>query len=163
MFIEPPISMVNLLISGTAATATMDVLTTIARRLGFANGAKGAWVGRWYLGMFHGRFAHVDITSLPEHRGEKAVAMAGHYAIGIVLAIAYVYGCWWLGLSPRSFLAATGFSTSTVVFPLFVVYPALGFGCCGSRSSDLKPLQTSFLSHFFYGIGLWWGILVVMK
>ncbi len=89
--------------------------------------------------------------------------MAGHYAIGIVLAIAYDYGCWWLGLSLRSFLAATGFSTSTVVFPLFVVYPALGFGCCGSRSSDLRPLQTSFLSHFFYGIGLWWGTTVVMK
>ncbi|MCB2204600.1 DUF2938 domain-containing protein [bacterium] len=151
------------LLGGVAATVTMDLLTGIARRFRFAEGAKGAWVGRWYLGMLHGRWVHADISTSPECRGEKTASLAGHYMIGTVLAAVYVHGAGWLGLSPESLPNAVGFGIATVIFPLFLVYPGLGFGCCGRRVSQLKPLQTSYLSHIFYGIGLWWSMLVFMK
>ncbi len=145
------------ILTGIAATLTMDLLTGFARRSGIAAGAKGAWIGRWYLGMAEGLFLHRDIVSSKERRGEKGAAMAGHYVIGIVLAVAYVHGAVWLGLSPGAFLPSVGFGTATVVLPLFLVYPALGFGCCGRIAPELKPLQTSLLNHVFYGLGLWWS------
>lgn len=149
------------ILAGIAATATMDVLAVLTQRFRFVAGARGAWVGRWYLGMAKGQFYHHDITSSKERRGEKVAAIAGHYLIGSVLAVAYVNGALWLGLSPGDFLPAVGFGTATVVFPLFLVYPALGLGCCGRKAPELKPVQTSLLNHVFYGLGLWWSINAV--
>ncbi|PLX28857.1 MAG: hypothetical protein C0600_09250 [Ignavibacteria bacterium] len=63
------------ILTGIAATMTMDLLTGFARRFGFAAGAKGEWVGRWYLGMAEGHFHHRDIIASKEQRGAKVAAM----------------------------------------------------------------------------------------
>ena len=66
-------TMVRLLVGvlvGVAGTVTMDVLASVSRKLGLAMGAKGQWVGRWYLGIAQGRFVHADITAVPEQPGE---------------------------------------------------------------------------------------------
>ena len=80
------------IVVGVAATVTMDVLAIVSGRLGLAMGAKGEWVGRWYLGMAEGRFVHTDITVAPEQPGERRAALVGHYIIGIILALFYVFG-----------------------------------------------------------------------
>ena len=66
---------------GVAATVTMDVVGAFARRLGLAAGAKGTWVGRWYLGIARGQFVHSDIAAAPELPGEARAAMVGHVTI----------------------------------------------------------------------------------
>ncbi len=48
--------------AGVAATVTMDVLASACRRLGLTAGAKGQWVGRWYLGIARGHFVHSNIA-----------------------------------------------------------------------------------------------------
>ena len=73
-----------------AGTVTMDVLASVSRKLGLAMGAKGQWVGRWYLGITQGRFVYADITAAPEQPGETRAALVGHYIIGITLAVLYV-------------------------------------------------------------------------
>jgi hypothetical protein len=147
---------------GVAATATMDVLASFARRVGLAAGAEGRWVGRWYLGMARGQFAHKDIAAAPELAGEKRAALLGHYVIGIVLAVVYVVGAGWLGVSPAGLFVALGYGLATCVFPFFLVYPALGFGAFGFKGpSELKLLTTSVLNHLFYGFGLWWAANVL--
>jgi len=144
---------------GVAATVTMDVLGALARRIGLAAGAKGIWVGRWYLGIARGRFVHSDIAAAPELAGEKRAALLGHYVIGIVLAVFYVVGASLLGVSPGSFSGALGYGLATCVFPWFLVLPALGFGAFGLKGpKELRLFTATVLNHSFYGLGLWWSV-----
>jgi hypothetical protein len=147
---------------GVAATVTMDVLSSLGRKTGLVVGAKGIWVGRWYLGIAKGRFVHSNIAVAPEQPGEKRAALVGHYLIGIALAIFYVAGTGWLGISPGTFLVAVGYGVATTVFPWFLVYPALGFGVFGRTGPpELKPFTSSLVNHVFYGFGLWWSAKVL--
>jgi hypothetical protein len=153
-------TMVRLLIGvlvGVAGTVTMDVLASVSRKLGLAMEAKGQWVGRWYLGIAQGRFVHGDITTVPEQPGETRAALVGHYIIGITLAVLYVLGVEWVGVSPASFVVAVGYGLGTCIFPWFLVFPALGFGVFGRRGPrELKLFSASVLNHLGYGLGLWW-------
>lgn len=147
---------------GVAATVTMDVLASVSRKIGLTVGAKGIWVGRWYLGMAQGQFVHSNIADVPERPGEKRAAQVGHYAIGVVLAIFYVAACGWLGLSPGNFLVALGYGLATCVFPWFMLFPALGLGWFGLKAPpELKVVRTSLLNHLSYGVGLWWSAAVL--
>jgi hypothetical protein len=149
-------------LAGVAATATMDILAIAFGKLGLIAGAKGEWVGRWYLGMLQGRFVHADITAAPGRAGEKQAALIGHYAIGIALALLYVIGAGRVGFSPDSFLAALGYGLATTVFPWLLVMPALGFGAFGLKGSpELKLFRSSILNHLSYGLGLWWTAKVL--
>jgi hypothetical protein len=150
--------MVLAVAAGVAATATMDALASLARRLGLVVGARGAWVGRWYLGLVQGRFVHPDISIAPEQAGEKRAALVGHYVIGIVLAVLYVFGARWLGASPVGIRNALGYGLATCVFPWLLLFPAMGFGWFGRRGPpELRLFTTSVLNHLFYGFGLWWS------
>jgi len=143
--------------AGVAATATMDVLGGVSRRIGITAGAKGQWIGRWFLGLARGQFVHSNIAAAPERNGEKRAALVGHYAIGIALGVLYLAGSRWLGASPDRFLVALGYGFATNVFPWFIMFPALGFGFLGRKGPpELKLLRTSSLNHLYYGFGLWW-------
>ena len=150
------------IVVGIAGTVTMDVLSGASRKIGLTVGAKGQWVGRWYLGMIRGQFVHSTIAVAPEQKGEGRAAQIGHYIIGIVLAVFYVAGTRWLGVSPGSLLVALGYGLATCVFPWFLVYPGLGFGVFGTKGPpDLKLFTTSLINHLFYGFGLWWSAKVL--
>ncbi len=152
------VTMILAVVAGVAATATMDLLARLAQRLGLIVGAKGIWVGRWYLGLVQGRFAHPDISAAPEQPGEKRAALIGHYVIGIVLAVVYVFGARWLDASPGGILNALGYGLATCVFPWFLLFPAMGFGWFGRNGPpELRLFTTSVLNHLFYGFGLWWS------
>lgn len=143
--------------AGVAGTATMDLLASASRRVGLTVGAKGQWVGRWYLGIAQGNFVHSNIAVSPEQKGEKRAALVGHYVIGIVLAVLYLAGARWLGVLPDAFLVALGYGFATSVFPWFLVFPALGFGFFGLKGPpELRLFTTSLLNHLSYGFGLWW-------
>jgi len=147
---------------GIAATVTMDVLGMISHKLGITVGAKGQWVGRWYLGIARGKFFHSDIEAYPEQAGEKRAALIGHYAIGSALAVIYVVGAGWLGVSPGAFFIALGYGLATCVFPWFLLFPALGFGWFGLKGPpELRLFTSSLINHFFYGLGLWWAANVI--
>jgi hypothetical protein len=143
--------------SGIAATVTMDVLASAFRRVGLTVGAKGLWVGRWYLGIARGQFVHSDIAAAPELAGERRAAMVGHYVIGIALAVLYIAGAGRLGVAPDAFLVALGYGFATSVFPWFLLFPALGFGFFGLKGPpELRLFTTSLVNHLSYGFGLWW-------
>jgi hypothetical protein len=156
------LSMVSGVCVGVAATVTMDVLASVAGRVGLTAGAKGQWVGRWYLGMARGQFVHSNIAAAPERAGETLAALIGHYAIGIALAALYVVGAGWLGVTPRVLLVALGYGLATCVFPWFLMFPAFGFGLLGLRGPpELMLIRTSVTNHLFYGFGLWWSVNVL--
>jgi hypothetical protein len=135
----------------------MDILSNVARKLGLIAGASGQWVGRWYLGIARGQLVHSNIAVAPEQPGEKRAALIGHYVIGIVLAACYLVAAGWLGVSPGALPVALAYGLATCLFPWFLVYPALGFGCFGRKGpAELRLLTSSLLNHLFYGFGLWW-------
>ena len=143
--------------AGVAATVTMDVLASASRRVGLAAGAKGQWVGRWYLGIARGHFVHSNIAVAPEQTGEKRAALVGHYAIGIALGMLYVAGSGWLDVSPGVFLVALGYGFATNVFPWFLMFPAMGFGFLGLKGpAESRLFTSSLMNHLYYGVGLWW-------
>jgi hypothetical protein len=108
--------------------------------------------------MTQGRFVHANIDTAPQQPGEKRAALVGHYLIGITLAVLYVVGAKWVGLSPASFLVAVGYGLATCAFPWFLVFPALGFGMCGRKGPpELRLFTSSLTNHLFYGLGLWWS------
>jgi hypothetical protein len=143
--------------AGVAATATMDVCAKALRRLGVIAGAKGKWVGRWYLGIARGQFAHSNIADAPALPGEERAAMIGHYLIGTVLAVLYFVGAICMGVSPDGLLVAIGYGLATSIFPWFLLFPAFGYGLLGLKGpTELRLLTSSFLNHLAYGFGLWW-------
>jgi hypothetical protein len=155
---ETIVSIASGICVGVAATVTMDALSSVSRRAGLTAGAQGRWVGRWYLGIARGQFVHSSIAAVPEQAGEKRAALVGHYLIGIALAVFYVVGAGWLGVSPGALLVAIGYGLATCVFPWFLVYPALGFGVFGLKGPpELRLFTSSVLNHLFYGFGLWWA------
>ena len=127
------LAMVSGVCVGAAATLTMDVLASVSGRVGLTAGARGQWVGRWYLGMARGQFVHANIAAAPEYAGEKPAALIGHYAIGIALAAVYLVGAGWLGVTPHALLVALGYGLATCVFPWFLMFPAFGFGVNTAR------------------------------
>lgn len=148
--------------SGVAATVTMDVLGIISNKIGLIAGVKGEWVGRWYLYIAKGKFVHTDIEAVPELTAEKLAALIGHYLIGIILAVVYIFGAGWIGFSPGALFVALGYGVATCVFPWFLMFPALGFGVFGIKAPrKLKLFRTSLINHTFYGFGLWWSIKVL--
>jgi hypothetical protein len=154
---ETMVSILAGVLVGVAGTVTMDVLAIASRKVDLAAGAKGQWVGRWYLGIARGQFVHSNIATTPEQPGEKRAALVGHYVIGVTLAVLYVIGTGWLGLSPSSFFVAVGYGLATCVFPWFLMFPALGFGLFGRKGPpELKLFTSSLMNHVFYGFGLWW-------
>jgi hypothetical protein len=77
--------------------------------------------------------------------------------IGIALAVFYLAGAGWLGISPDLLLVALGYGFATTVFPWFLVMPSLGFGLFGLKGPpELKLFITSVTNHLSYGFGLWW-------
>jgi hypothetical protein len=155
---ETALSTLFAVIVGVAATVTMDVLASLARRIDLVRGAQGNWVGRWYLGIARGQFVHSNIADAPEQAGEKRAALIGHYLIGIVLAVLYVFGARWLEFSPSGLVVALGYGLATCVFPWFLLFPAMGFGWFGRKGPpELWMFRTSVLNHLFYGLGLWWS------
>ena len=154
---ETVVSIVIGVCVGVVATVTMDVLASASRRVGLAAGAKGQWVGRWYLGILRGQFVHSNIAASPEKAGEKSAALVGHYAIGIALAVLYLVGADRLGVSPGLFLVALGYGFATCAFPWLLLFPALGFGFFGLRGPpELRLFTSSLMNHLSYGFGLWW-------
>lgn len=104
-------------LAGLPATLAMDLgaRTIVAPALGVrALGPED--LGRWVAHMRRGRFRHTEIATAPAVRGEAAIGIATHYAIGLTLGAGY-----WLLLraasTPRSSIPlALAYGTATTVF-----------------------------------------------
>ena len=119
-------------------------------------------LGRWLRHMPEGRFLHTSITAASQKPFECTVGWIAHYAIGVVLAVAFIElasGEW---LEKPTLLPALLYGIGTVVFPFFLMQPSLGFGIAASRTPN--PTQArlkSFATHTVYGVGLYLAALAM--
>jgi Protein of unknown function (DUF2938) len=151
-----PHHILGAVVIGVGASLLMDAWNMFLKRAFGVPSLNYCLLGRWCLHMPEGTFFHSSITAAPARRFECAAGWVAHYMIGIALAFGF------LALAPADWLArptllpALVYGICTVVFPLFVLQPALGLGVASSRTR--KPAQArlkSFVTHLVFGLGLY--------
>jgi len=151
---------------GVLATVTMDVAFVAASRLGgavFTSDKIGPeLVGRWAVGLAHGRLRHEDIESEAPVRGEAAVGLAVHYFTGVALTQAYYAMLPRRSLSSGGMAAASAYGVATALLPFLIMYPSWGIGVFALRSGEAARVARIMLfGHLVFGagIGLWTALL----
>lgn len=146
---------------GAGATLSMDLWNAWLKRAFGIPSLNYCLLGRWLCHMGRGTFAHASISAAAPVAGECAAGWAGHYSIGLGLSVVFalVMPGW---LARPTLGPAILYGLGTVVFPLFVLQPALGLGIASARAphplhSRLKSLAT----HTVFGVGLYvWALLL---
>ena len=154
--------------AGVVATVTMDAAMVAAAAIGgeaFASErVDPAVIGRWGGGLLRGRWRHVDASREEPGTLDVPLGLMTHYLTGIVLTEAFVLVPW--RRPGPAFAAAVAYGIATSVFPLFVLFPSLGYGPAGLRSGEAARLARIMLvghSAFGAGIGLGTALLVARR
>ena len=140
---------VCVLLVGIGATAATDLWALARERLfGIAPPDFGL-VGRWLVGMPHGRFRHDSLAAVPAVRSERLFGWVAHYLIGIAFAgvLLGIWGIEWIRqprLGPAILVGIV-----TVAAPLLVMQPSMGVGFSASRATH------SLVTHLAFGVGLY--------
>jgi len=146
---------------GTGATFGMDLWNFMLKRAFGIPSLNYCLLGRWFLHMMGGQFRHASIAAAEPKPHECPAGWVAHYATGVAFAVVFVYvvapGGW---LARPTLLPALLYGIVTVVFPLFVMQPALGLGMASSRTP--RPAQARLKSlgtHTVFGLGLYGSAL----
>lgn len=153
----------KVVIVGVGATVLMDLWSIFLKSLGVPTLNYGM-VGRWAGHLCQGRFAHTSIAKAAPVQGELALGWAIHYAVGIAFAalLVGIQGVTWL--HQPTWLPALVVGTATVVFPLFVMQPAMGAGFAASRTpTPLKNCLRSLAAHAIFGTGLYLAAILLKQ
>lgn len=146
---------------GGGATLFMDIWLMFLKRLGVQT-LNFAFIGRWVGHLCRGRVAHAAIGKAAPVRHELLLGWLTHYAVGLVFAavLVGVAGMGWV--AAPALLPAVALGVGTVVFPLFVMQPAMGLGVAASRTpAPLKNCLRSVLNHAVFGLGLFLSASVI--
>jgi len=113
-------------------------------------------LGRWLCHMPGGTFRHASIARARQMPAERLVGWMAHYTIGVGLALAFVVVVSRDWLARPALLPAVLWGVGTVVFPLFIMQPALGLGVAASRTPDpTRARLKSLATHTVFGVGLY--------
>jgi hypothetical protein len=141
---------------GIGASCMMDIWNIFLKRAFGIPSLNYCLLGRWILHMPEGTFRHTSISKAPQKQFECPVGWISHYTIGVMFALLLVVvtsGDW---LKSPTLLPALLCGIGTVVFPLFVLQPAIGLGIASSRTPN--PMQArlkSLMTHTVFGIGMY--------
>jgi hypothetical protein len=148
---------------GLGATLLMDAWNLFLKRVFAIPSLDYCLLGRWIRHM-PGTFAHARIAAAPRQRFECAVGYAAHYSIGVVLAVTFVAIASARWLERPSFLPALAWGIGTVVFPFFVLQPALGLGVASANAPrPARARAKSLATHAVFGTGLYLCALVASR
>ena len=150
------LSLISAILMGLGATLTFDLWGLFLKQTLKIAPSNICLVGRWLRYIPAGTFTHSNIAAVPPKSAECTVGWIAHYLIGITFASAFVaiVGNSWL--QHPTPLPAIVFGIATVLAPLFIMQPALGFGFAASKTSH--PAQArlrSLLNHTAFGVGLY--------
>ena len=152
---------VKILLVGPGATVVMDIWSALLRSRGIPT-LDYALLGRWAGHIWQGRLMHDNIARAASVPGEGFLGWTLHYLIGITFAALLVgaQGEGWL--RTPTLWPALVLGVITIIFPLFVMQPAMGAGIAASRTPT--PLQNnlrSLATHAVFGFGLYLAALLL--
>ncbi|MHB8798089.1 MAG: DUF2938 domain-containing protein [Thermoanaerobaculia bacterium] len=147
---------VGVAVVGVGATLVMDLWNLFLKVAFGIPSLDLCLLGRWVGHMPAGTFRHERIAAAAPKAGECLVGRVVHYGIGVGLAAALAVLTSGDCLLRPTLLPAVLFGLVTVVFPFFVMQPALGLGIASARTSDpTRARLKSLASHVAFGIGLY--------
>lgn len=141
---------------GLGASLLMDLWNLFLKRAFGIPSLNYCLLGRWLLHMPHGVFRHAGIGAADAKPLECPLGWVAHYSIGVSLALAFIVAAPSEWMARPTLWPALLYGIATVVFPFFVMQPALGLGVAGSRTPN--PLQArakSLATHTVFGGGLY--------
>jgi hypothetical protein len=147
---------------GVGGSLLMDAWNLFLKRAFGIPSLNYCLLGRWFLHMPEGTFILSSIAAAPARRSECPVGWLAHYTIGVVLALGFLAlaaGDW---LARPTVLPALLYGIGTVVFPFFVLQPALGLGIASANAP--RPAQARLKSlgtHVVFGVGLYLSALAL--
>lgn len=148
---------------GIGATLAMDIWGVVQKRAYGVAGLDYRFVGRWLGHMLHGRLWHDAIGRAAPMPGERVIGWAAHYAIGIAFAagLVAIWGPDWLRAPTLAPALITGIGS--IVFPFFILQPALGLGVAAARTQSPSVARLrSLITHTVFGVGLYVAGLLAM-
>ncbi|BEM57833.1 permease [Serratia marcescens] len=150
-----PDLLLRILLTGAGATLCMDLWALLLKRRFAISSLDYALVGRWFLGMFDGRWFHATIVTAPPRQGERKIGWILHYAIGLAFAFIPLGLAgieWYAAPEPRIALLSGWLSLAA---PFLVMQPALGFGVAAAKTANPRRARLlSLITHTVYGLGL---------
>ena len=153
---------VGVAVVGLGATLVMDLWNLFLKVAFGVPSLDLSLLGRWVGHMPAGTFRHERIAAAAPKAGERLVGRVVHYGIGVGLAAALAALTSGECLRRPTLLPAVLFGLVTVVFPFFLMQPALGLGIASARTPDpTRARLKSLMSHVAFGIGLWVAALPV--
>ena len=153
---------VTAVVAGVLGTLMMDFLNHLCARTGMISKIDVAMIGRMAVGWARGRFRYGHPSEMQQVANEKLYGYVTHYAIGVGLAVPYVFGWALMVGGPISPAWALTYGLGTTVASYFFVYPSMGLGVFGLRSPEgMRAPLSSLANHLFYGVGLAAGIALM--
>lgn len=148
--------LIEAILAGIWATFFMDSMAKIlSRRCIIFPFIIPEAMGRWFLYMLKGKFAHGDINRSPALRNEYAWYYPSHYLIGIILAGAYLVLASNFQSIRENVWMTLLYGLFTVTFSWFWLLPSIGLGFMAKRSARRSQiLRTNLINHLDFGIGL---------
>ena len=149
---------------GVGATLVMDLWNLFLKVAFGIPSLDLCLLGRWVGHMPAGTFRHERIWGATPKAGECVIGRIAHYGIGVGLAGALALLTSGESLLRPSLGPAVLFGIVTVVFPFFLMQPALGLGLASARTPDpARARLKSLMSHAAFGLGLWVAALPVAR
>ena len=153
----------KIIVIGVGATLTVDIWNYF---LGLFNikSLDYRFVGRWIGNFVNGKFYHSNIMMTPPIQNELFIGWTAHYLIGISFSFVLIilFGNEWL--EKPLLVPAIIIGLATVIAPLFIMQPALGFGIASSNlPNPIVRVLKSIITHLVYGTGLYLSALLVNK
>jgi len=148
---------------GIGATIILDTWNYLLSLLGIKS-LDYRFVGRWIGNFVNGKFYHSNIMMTPPVQNELFIGWISHYLIGISFSfvLIMVFGNGWL--EKPLLVPAIIIGLATVIAPLFIMQPALGFGIASSNlPNPIVRVLKSIITHLVYGTGLYLSALLVNK
>lgn len=152
---------IKTILIGVGATLAIDCFTFIISL--FGNSPRGIlFVGRWLAYIPKGKFFHNTIIQTPSIANELIIGRVAHYCIGITFAflLVIIYGEKWIS-KPRLYPAMI-IAIITLITPIFILQPALGFGIAFTNMPhQLHLLTKTIIIHAIYGFGLYFSAVLL--
>ena len=145
-------------LGGIVGAVLMDVTETYAAKAGITSGVNIALVGRWFLSLLRGQFAHANILDSKPFAREVKAGWAFHFLVGgggVALLYPLFFQATGLPFPNNHLLGGLLFGLATSLLPWFVLLPSFGWGFFGWRGPQgSNALLASTLSHLPYGLGV---------
>ena len=147
---------------GIGATLVMDIWAIVLSRFPGENLPNWAPVGRWFGHLPRGRIFHADIAASDSLAGELAIGWIGHYAVGILYGVVFLFvmGRGWL--AHPTFLPAWIWAIITVAAGWFLLQPGLGMGWAASKTANPTKVRVmNLVAHSWFGVGMYGTALLL--